>query len=1034
MTNKIVILDNSVELYEHYIDDDKWEKTLAFPRGGVTYLVSNGTIKFYAYEDYLYRNCIISMQLPIHVVDEFEHIDGEYEDIDELVEVLDRIFPTNDIDAELAEYLRIKDAELIYQPKGDYILRSEVPDLNSFVTDEELVDALDDYYTKDETSGKTEIQDALDGKADKSDTYTKAEVDNLTNGKADANDVYTKRECDSKFQLNGNYVSANTFISYTATTNAALANKANRDELPDITPYFDDAEYDTARKEIVFYNKGVEKDSIDARPFIKDGMVSDVKIVGDNLVITFNTDSGKEPISIPLSSIFNPSNYYTKNESDGRFQPKGDYVAENEYDVFTATTSADIEDLKNDKLDVTAYTPTDLSNYYTKQEVYNKNETYNRNEIDDKIAEAGGFDPTKYYTKTVSDNRFAFKSDIPSLDGYATEDWVLSKKYATASSVQQYITNLQQQINSIVEAVSGCCQTVETIYRWLTLTGPNDYLCSGTTKYEKQVYQQSTDGGMTWTNVQPIEYRRGAVLETDSSDCGYVPDPQYRWKAAPASDYMCSGTSKYYKEYYEVSYDEGVTWEHVVPEQTRRGSLIEAQSTDCGYIPPQYRWYTSQSEYICSGTTKYEKQYYQVSYDNGSSWQNVSPLQTRTGSVIEYNSVDCGYEPSNASKYLTFIPSESGTFKFTKNGNGNDIQYSLDSGSTWTTLASNTNTPTITSGNKIMWKGEITPSNIVGSDGVGIFSSSGNFVVEGNPMSLIYGDNFVDKKSLSGKTYAFYGLFSGCNKLLSAENLALIATTLDGHCYEYMFNNCTSLTTAPELPAMTLKYNCYAGMFNNCTSLTNAPALPSTKLAAMCYGSMFKGCTSLTAVPQLPATTMRNQCYGYMFSGCTSLTTAPQLIATTLEIDCYMHMFEGCTSLATVPSNMLPATRLVVGCYESMFCGCTSLTTAPQLPVPTNQVIPDSSYMDMFAGCTSLTTAPELLTPTVRLGAYQGMFANCTSLNYIKCLTTNFSEYGSTFRWVANVAANGTFVKAANMTKWTSGDDGIPSGWTVQDA
>jgi hypothetical protein len=147
---------------------------------------------------------------------------------------------------------------------------------------------------------------------------------------------------------------------------------------------------------------------------------------------------------------------------------------------------------------------------------------------------------------------------------------------------------------------------------------------------------------MTWTNVQPVQYRRGAVLETDSPDCGYVPDPQYRWKATPASDYMCSGTSKYYKEYYEVTYDEGVSWEHVVPEQTRRGSLIEAQSTDCGYIAPQYRWYTSQREYICSGTTKYEKQYYQVSTD-GKTWENVSPLQTRTGNVIEYNSTDCGY-------------------------------------------------------------------------------------------------------------------------------------------------------------------------------------------------------------------------------------------------------------------------------------------------------------------------------------------------------------------------------------------------------
>ena len=113
MTNKIVILDNSIQLYEHYIDDSRWERALAFPRGGVTYLVSNWTIKFYAFEDYLYRNCLISMQLPIRVVDDFEHIDGEYEDIDELASVLDRIFPTNDIDAELDEYLRIEDAELL---------------------------------------------------------------------------------------------------------------------------------------------------------------------------------------------------------------------------------------------------------------------------------------------------------------------------------------------------------------------------------------------------------------------------------------------------------------------------------------------------------------------------------------------------------------------------------------------------------------------------------------------------------------------------------------------------------------------------------------------------------------------------------------------------------------------------------------------------------------------------------------------------------------------------------------------------------
>ena len=151
-TNKIVILENSVELYEHYINDLKWERTLSFKRGGVTYLISNGTIKFYAYIDYLYRNCIMSMQLPLWIVDEKRGIDGEYSDIDEIIEVLDPIFPSNDISAELEYYLtKVEAAETyltkasadtLYQPIGDY------------VTDEELVEALDDYYTKDEADEK----------------------------------------------------------------------------------------------------------------------------------------------------------------------------------------------------------------------------------------------------------------------------------------------------------------------------------------------------------------------------------------------------------------------------------------------------------------------------------------------------------------------------------------------------------------------------------------------------------------------------------------------------------------------------------------------------------------------------------------------------------------------------------------------------------------------------------------------------------------------------------------------------------------
>ena len=80
---------------------------------------------------------------------------------------------------------------------------------------------------------------------------------------------------------------------------------------------FDDVAYDSSAKTITFYAEGSVKATIDTTDFVKDGMISDVKIEGGYLVITFNTDSGKENINIPLTDIFNPDNYYDKTTVDG---------------------------------------------------------------------------------------------------------------------------------------------------------------------------------------------------------------------------------------------------------------------------------------------------------------------------------------------------------------------------------------------------------------------------------------------------------------------------------------------------------------------------------------------------------------------------------------------------------------------------------------------------------------------------------------------------------------------------------------------
>lgn len=69
----------------------------------------------------------------------------------------------------------------------------------------------------------------------------------------------------------------------------------------------------------------------------------------------------------------------------------------------------------------------------------------------------------------------------------------------------------------------------------------------------------------------------------------------------------------------------------------------------------------------------------------------------------------------------------------------------------------------------------------------------------------------------------------------------------------------------------TMAEHCFAGLFDGCTNLVSAPELPATTLTDYCYLSMFDGCTSLVALPKLPATNLPDRCYQGMFDGCTNI-------------------------------------------------------------------------------------------------------------------------------------------------------------------
>ena len=403
---------------------------------------------------------------------------------------------------------------------------------------------------------------------------------------------------------------------------------------------------------------------------------------------------------------------------------------------------------------------------------------------------------------------------------------------------------------------------------------------------------------------------------------------------------------------------------------------------------------------------------------------------TATGNVTAYQAA-----PDFSTEPLTFKILSDGTIRWTASNAAitKTIKYKVNDGG-WTSITSNkgSSAPTINvaEGDKIQFRGNNRQYSTNYSNYNSFSGSTALFEAEGNIMSLIYGDDFKNKLTISS-TYAFADLFKNCTKLVSAKNLVLPATTLANYCYQYMFNNCTSLTTAPELPATTLAEGCYQYMLEGCTSLITAPELPATTLAKYCYEYMFESCTSLTTAPELPATDLVNYCYRSMFQNCKSLTTAPELSATRLADSCYYYMFQYCTSLTAAP--VLPATTLANNCYSYMFQGCTSLTAAPTLPATT---LATSCYSYMFQGCTSLTTAPALPANTLVMDCYSSMFESCTSLTTAPELpaTTLANNCYSYMFYGTNVLPDCSNIDFASSTVVASGGlKGLFSGTKVTD-
>jgi len=179
----------------------------------------------------------------------------------------------------------------------------------------------------------------------------------------------------------------------------------------------------------------------------------------------------------------------------------------------------------------------------------------------------------------------------------------LQKQYRYVEETTWHdVTPAEYQKGELYEYQSEDCGYIPPTPQYRTLTSART--CVGYDKYVLEEYQVSYDSGVTWTTTATSAT---TLVEADSPDCGYPPtpvEPIYRWTNIPISEdyicddcpevqyrwvastgYVCSGTNKMTREIEEISYDSGTTW---TPTGDERAALpiIEAASTDCGYIPP----------------------------------------------------------------------------------------------------------------------------------------------------------------------------------------------------------------------------------------------------------------------------------------------------------------------------------------------------------------------------------------------------------------------------------------------------------------
>ena len=388
----------------------------------------------------------------------------------------------------LAETTRATTAESGLQASiSAEVVRSSAEDarLSQALNDEVLRASTAENSLSDRISANTAAINAETTRATTAETA-------LATSKADKSELYA--------------LSGNTYTKSEVDT--ALATKADK------ASAFTFVEYNHNDKRIYFKSQNnVVVGQVDTTDFVKDGMVSNVVISGNDMVITFNTDAGKEDIVVSLANIFDPNNYYDKSVMNVLLAAKQDVSGMSAYATTANTyTKSEVDTALAAKADAV-----DVAALSGKVETIS-GDTYSKAESDAKYQPKSGM--TDYATTgTVNDAITQFTS-------------ALTREYERAQGAEMELSGSKQDV-----LISGT--NIKTINNESILGSGNITITSATvdayTKTESDNKYQPKSGMSAYATTGTTEaLNNGLTAHTSNQAIHVTATDKTTWNNKPS--------------------------------------------------------------------------------------------------------------------------------------------------------------------------------------------------------------------------------------------------------------------------------------------------------------------------------------------------------------------------------------------------------------------------------------------------------------------------------------------------------------------